>query len=85
MRNLAVKFRVWIKKTTLSLSNKKMKSSHSKLNIFSHSKLNKITSSNKKSNDKEIFEKTTNAFFANDLDRKSAENYIFKLFDDMID
>jgi hypothetical protein len=71
------------KETTLSLSNKEMKSSHSKLNRFSHSKLNKITSLNKKS--KQIFEKTANAFFANDLDRKSAENYIFKLFDDMID
>jgi hypothetical protein len=50
----------------------------------SNSKLNKKTSSNKK-NDKQIFEKTINAFFANDLDRKNAEEYIFKLFDDMID
>ncbi len=71
------------KKTTLSLSNKEMKSSHSKLNRFSHLKLNKITSSNKKS--KQIFERTANVFFANDLDRKSTENYIFKFFDDMID
>jgi hypothetical protein len=51
----------------------------------SNSKLNKKTSSNKKKNDKQIFEKTIDAFFANDLDRKSAEEYIFKLFDDMID
>ncbi len=51
----------------------------------SNSKLNKKTSSNKKNNDKQIFEKTIDAFFANDLDRKSAEEYIFKLFDDMID
>jgi hypothetical protein len=60
-----------------------MKSSHSKLNRFSHSKLNKITSSNKES--KQIFERKANAFFANNLDWRSAENYIFKLFDDMID
>ncbi len=47
--------------------------------------LNKKTSSNKKNNDKQIFEKTVDAFFANDLDWKNAEEYIFKLFDDMID
>jgi hypothetical protein len=70
-------------KTTLRLSNKEMKFSHSKLNRFSHLKLNKNTSTNKKS--KQIFERTTNAFFANDLDRRSAENYIFKFFNDMID
>jgi hypothetical protein len=55
----------------------------------SNSKLNKKTSSIKKNNDndndKQIFESTANVFFANDLDRKSAEEYIFKLFDDMID
>jgi hypothetical protein len=39
----------------------------------------------KENNDKQIFENTTNAFFANDLDRRSAEEYIFKLFDEMID
>jgi hypothetical protein len=44
----------------------------------------KKTSSNKKNNDKQIFEKTIDAFFANNLDRKSAEEYIFKLFDDMM-
>jgi formate dehydrogenase maturation protein FdhE len=38
-----------------------------------------------KKNDKQIFEKTIDAFFANDFDRKSAEEYIFTLFDDMID
>ncbi len=59
-------------------SNKKMLST-------SNSKLNKKTSSNKENNDKQIFEKTIDAFFANDLDRKNAEKYIFKLFDDMID
>jgi hypothetical protein len=47
--------------------------------------LNKKTSSNKKNNDKQILEKTVDAFFANDLDRKNVEEYIFKLFDDMID
>ncbi len=62
----------------ISSSNKEMSST-------SNSKLNKKTSSNKENNDKQIFEKTVDAFFANDLDRKSAEEYIFKLFDDMID
>jgi hypothetical protein len=50
-----------------------------------NSKLNKKTSSNKKNNNKQIFERTIDAFFANDLDRKNAEKYIFKLFNDMID
>jgi hypothetical protein len=40
---------------------------------------------NKENNDEQIFERTTDAFFANDLDRKNVEEYIFKLFDDMID
>jgi hypothetical protein len=53
--------------------------------LTSNSKLNRKTSLNKKSNDKQIFERTVNAFFANNLDRKNAEEYIFKLFDDMID
>jgi hypothetical protein len=47
--------------------------------------LNKNISSNKKNNDKQIFEKTIDALFANDLHRKNSEEYIFKLFDDMID
>jgi hypothetical protein len=47
--------------------------------------LNKKTSSNKENNNKQIFEKTIDAFFANSLDRKSIEKDIFKLFDDMID
>jgi hypothetical protein len=55
----------------------------------SNSKLNKKTSSIKKNNDndndKKIFKNTANVFFANDLDRKSVEKYIFKLFDEMID
>ncbi len=51
----------------------------------SNSKLNKKTSSNKENNDKQIFERTVDAFFANDLDRRNAEEYIFKLFDEMID
>ncbi len=62
----------------ISSSNKKMSST-------SNSKLNRKTSSNNENNDKQIFERTTDAFFANDLDRRSAEEYIFKLFDDMID
>jgi hypothetical protein len=55
------------------------------MSSMSNSKLNKKTSSNKENNEKQIFEKTIDAIFANDLDRKSAEEYIFKLFDDMID
>jgi hypothetical protein len=51
----------------------------------SNLKLNKKTSLNKENNDKQIFERTIDAFFANNLDRKSAEEYIFKLFDDIID
>jgi hypothetical protein len=47
--------------------------------------LNKKTSLNKKNNDKQIVDKTMNALFANDLDSKHVEEYIFKLFDDMID
>ncbi len=50
----------------------------------SNSKSNKKTLSNKENNDKQIFEKTINAFFANDLDRKNVEKYILKLFNDMI-
>ncbi len=67
----------------ISNSNKKM--SNKKMSSTSNSKLNKKTSSNKKNNDKQIFEKTIDAFFTNDLDRKNVEEYIFKLFDDMID
>jgi hypothetical protein len=62
----------------ISSSNKRMSST-------SNSKLNKKTSLNKENNDKQIFEKTADAFFANDLDRRRVEEYIFKLFDDMID
>jgi hypothetical protein len=67
----------------ISNSNKKM--SNKKMSSTSNSKLNKKTSSNKENNDKQIFEETNDAFFANDLDRRSAQKYIFKLFDDMID
>jgi hypothetical protein len=65
--------------------NNQISSSNKEMSSTSNSKLNKKTSSNKENNDKQIFEKTTNASFANDLDRKNAEEYIFKLFDDMID
>jgi hypothetical protein len=55
----------------------------------SNTKLNKKMSSNKKNNDndndKQIFENTTDASFANDLDRRNVKKYIFKLFDEMID
>jgi hypothetical protein len=67
----------------ISSSNKEK--SNKKMSSTSNSKLNKKTSLNKENDDKQIFENTTNVFFANDLDRKNAEKYIFKLFDDMID
>ncbi len=66
-----------------SSSNKKK--SNKKMLSTSNSKLNRKTSSNNENNDKQIFKSTANVFFANDLDRKNAEEYIFKLFDDMID
>ncbi len=67
----------------ISSSNKEK--SNKKISSTSNSKLNKKTSSIKENNDKQIFESTINAFFVNDLDRRNAEKYIFKLFDDMID
>ncbi len=67
----------------ISSSNKEK--SNKKMSSTSNSKLNRKMSSNKENNDKQIFERTVDAFFENDLDRKSAEEYIFKLFDDMID
>ncbi len=67
----------------ISSSNKEK--SNKEMSSTSNSKLNKKTSSIKENNDKQIFESTADAFFANDLDRRSAEEYIFKLFDDMID
>jgi hypothetical protein len=67
----------------ISSSNKEK--SNKKMSSTSNSKLNKKTSSNKKNNDKQIFERTIDAFFANDLDRKNAEEYIFKLFNAIID
>ncbi len=67
----------------ISSSNKEK--SNKEMSSTSNSKLNRKTSSIKENNDKQIFESTANAFFANDLDRRSAEEYIFKLFDDMID
>ncbi len=65
--------------------NNQISSSNKEMSSTSNSKLNKKTSSNKENNDKQIFERTVDAFFANDLDRKSAKKYIFKLFDDIID
>ncbi len=67
----------------ISSSNKEK--SNKKMSSTSNSKLNKKTSSIKENNDKQIFESTADVFFANDFDRKSAEEYIFKLFDEMID
>jgi hypothetical protein len=67
----------------ISSSNKEK--SNKEMSSTSNSKLNKKTSSNKKNNDKQIFERTVDVFFANDLDRRSVEEYIFKLFNDIID
>ncbi len=67
------------------ISNSNKEKSNKKMSSTLNSRLNKRTSSNKENNDKQIFEKTIDAFFANDLDRENAEQYIFKLFDDMID
>ncbi len=65
----------------ISSSNKKK--SNKEMSSISNSKLNRKMSLNKENNDKQIFKSTTNAFFANDLDRRSAEEYIFKLFADI--
>jgi hypothetical protein len=73
------------KKLNNQISSSNKKKSNKEMSSTSNSKLNRKTSSNKKNNDKQIFEKTIDVFFANDLDRKSGEEYIFKLFDDMID
>jgi hypothetical protein len=67
----------------ISSSNKEM--SNKKMSSTLNTKLNKKTSLNKKNNNKQIFESTINVFFTNDLDRKNAEEYIFKFFDEMID
>ncbi len=68
----------------ISSSNKKK--SNKEMSSTSNSKLNRKTSSIKENNDndKQIFENTADVFFANDLDRRNAEEYIFKLFDDMM-
>ncbi len=72
-------------KLNSQISNSNKEKSNKKMSSTSNSKLNKKTSSNKKNIDKQIFERTIDAFFVNDLDRRNAEEYIFKLFDDMID
>jgi hypothetical protein len=64
--------------------NNQISSSNKKMSSTSNSKLNKKTSLNKENNDKQIFEKTINAFFANNIDWKNVKEYIFILFDDMI-
>ncbi len=72
-------------KLSSQISSSNKEKSNKEMSSTSNSKLNKKTSSIKENNDKQIFESTADAFFANDLDRRSAEEYIFKLFDDMID
>jgi hypothetical protein len=72
-------------KLSSQISSSNKKKSNKKMSLTSNSKLNKKTSSNNENNDKQIFENIANVFFANDLDQRSIEKYIFKLFDDMID
>ncbi len=72
-------------KLSSQISSSNKEKSNKEMQSTSNSKLNRKTSSIKKNSDKQIFESTADAFFANDLDRRSAEEYIFKLFDDMID
>ncbi len=72
-------------KLSSQISSSNKEKSNKEMSSTSNSKLNRKTSSIKENNDKQIFENTADAFFANDFDRKSAEEYIFKLFDDMID
>jgi hypothetical protein len=90
--NYCIKYLHVIKFLIIRYSNSKneklnnhISNSNNEMSSTSNSKLNKKTSSNKENNDKQIFERIINAFFANDLDRKNVEKYIFKLFDDMID
>ncbi len=72
-------------KLSSQISSSNKEKSNKKMSSTSNSKLNRKTSSIKENNDKQIFENTADVFFANDLDRRSAEEYIFKLFDEMID
>jgi hypothetical protein len=73
------------KKLNKQISSSNKKKSSKKMSLTSNSKLNKKMSLNKKNNDKQIFEKTINDFFANDFNRKNVNKYIFKLFNNMID
>jgi hypothetical protein len=73
------------KKFNNQISSSNIKKSNKKMSLTSNSKLNKKTSLNKKNNDKQIFKRTIDAFFANNFDQKSVKKYIFKLFNDMID
>jgi hypothetical protein len=58
--------------------NNQISSSNKEISSTLNSKLSKKTSLNKENNNKQIFEKKVDEFFANDLDRKSVEEYIFK-------
>jgi hypothetical protein len=74
MRSLAVRFRARIKKSRI----KKCHQRRIRSWIKRRHRTKKITKSR-------FLKKTVDAFFANDLDRKNVEKYIFKVFDDMID
>jgi hypothetical protein len=47
--------------------------------------MSSIKKNNDNDNDKQIFENTEDVFFANDLEQRNVEKYIFKLFNEMID
>ncbi len=76
------------KKLNNQVSSLNKEKSNKKMSLTSNSKLNKktlfIKKNNDNNNDKQIFENIINAFFANDLDWKNVEKYIFKLFDKII-
>jgi hypothetical protein len=57
------------------LSNQ-ISSSNKEMSSTSNSKLNKKTLSNKEKNDKQIFERTVDAFFANDLDSSAKPSLV---------
>jgi hypothetical protein len=61
-------------KLSNQISNLNKKKSNKKMSSTSNSKLNKKTSWNKENNDKQIFERTIDAFFANDLIEKTLKN-----------
>jgi hypothetical protein len=52
---------------------------------FNPNSVNQTNFDSNKYSNKQIFETSVDASFANEEERRSDENYIFKLFDDLID